>query len=385
VGNGDETSPADFIREIFPVPLSGDHPFTIACAQQPLLVGMPPPASIDILNQMLLSTWVRDEAKKRGYDYGIGVLRQGAISFNFLDLDGFAWYGGVVIEHHDSPWIQALLPAHELGHIFHLCHNDGAGCPNKEIRATGFEVILGLPTDCRWDCKSLMCFRPENMGDWITREDYLQLIEQFRDGLSQEDELAVAIAEEGHKLLLHVYDPQGRHVGFSDSVQAPEVAIPGAMYLDTGKVIMITVPLSTGDVRIVVDASKATQPQEDYTLLCVAVAGERTPSYVKLRETISSGEAQEYSPSISGTTVASIQRVTWLGRYYPWIVLGVLLAIATGGVGVYASRRKGARRKASSTESRPRVKEIRSTTGRPRVKSIEETGKKPRVLRVDEK
>lgn len=373
-------SPAEYIRSVLPVPVEGDIPLVIECSEQPLLFdGQPPLGLIDVV---LLAIRLRQEAHNRGYDIGIGVVKEGAIEIGPLHLNGMGVpMVGAVID--DDPTNPVWTAAHELGHVFLLCHNDEIYCPNKDRQSQGFEVIKGQPVI---DGVSLMLSK--GLGRWITAQDYLYLKDEFALAEWLKDSSLVALQERGEKLYLHVYDSQGRHVGFSSSSATPEVQIPGASYLDAGNAIMITVPFDAGDIRIVVDASRATEAQENYTLLSVAAVGE-SASYVTSGETISSGETQEYSLNISGTTVTSIRRVTWWDRYQLWILFGAVLVVGGAGAGVYASRHSKdssrlRRRKAGSRLASPRVKEIRSTARRPRVKSVQNTGAKPRVLRIEE-
>jgi hypothetical protein len=78
-----------------------------------------------------------------------------------------------------------------------------------------------------------------------------------------------AMEETGRKLLLHVFDEQGRHVGYSKDQDQVEVGIPGAEYHDFGNAILIALPLELHTFTCTIDASEAERNSEGYVLSLV--------------------------------------------------------------------------------------------------------------------
>lgn len=173
-------SPAIFIRETFPVPFSRDDGMVIDCDNVPVISALNPKGIGGELDLVSLTKEISDEAKRRGYDIGIGVVQHGAITSSLFklaggDARGFASSGGAVVElpsDNFELWGKISV-AHELGHVFGLCHNDFALCPNKETRVNGYEAFFGFPHP---NDESLML---SNGGTWISQSDYLKLINAF--------------------------------------------------------------------------------------------------------------------------------------------------------------------------------------------------------------
>jgi rhamnogalacturonyl hydrolase YesR len=72
--------------------------------------------------------------------------------------------------------------------------------------------------------------------------------------------------ERQHKLYLTIYDERGRILGFNKATGTIEAGILGSYYIDFGNAIKVHIPLDVKIDKIIVDASKATQPIENYTL-----------------------------------------------------------------------------------------------------------------------
>ena len=93
----------------------------------------------------------------------------------------------------------------------------------------------------------------------------------FRDAFNQTDlsnNIVVKLKERRgeHKLYLHIYDVEGRHIGFNEQTGLVEVEIPSSQYFDFGSEILIILPADVNISRVVVDASKAKKTKESYTL-----------------------------------------------------------------------------------------------------------------------
>lgn len=74
------------------------------------------------------------------------------------------------------------------------------------------------------------------------------------------------LKENHHHLFLHVYDPQGRHVGLNYVTGQIELEIPDSYYRDDGNGSIIIVVPHIFDLMIVVDAAYAEDPLESFDL-----------------------------------------------------------------------------------------------------------------------
>jgi PKD repeat protein len=138
----------------------------------------------------------------------------------------------------------------------------------------------------------------------------------------------VALSETGSKLYLHVYDSQNRHVGFDKSSNSIEIRIPGALYYDSGKAIMIQLPPEITEFRYVVDATSAQGAQETYHVAVFVVSNDvvaQTPTLID--GTISGKELQERSVQISPDGTWTIIEPNPILRY--WMELTMVFG-ATG-------------------------------------------------------
>ena len=194
----------------------------------------------------------------------------------------------------------------------------------------------------------------------------------------------ISIGESGvHKLYLHVYDDQNRHVGIDHQSGSVDLQIPGARYGDSSDGIVIALPADVTSFRAVVDALDAEQMSESYNLTLATVSNGQVSDIRTTPASINKGDSTDYQVLVApdeghGFVNPSPLTVIWYTERLG--ILGVILACLLI-VAVLATRK---RQRRLSRESRPRVKEIRSTAGKPMVKSIQEDRKKPRVLRVEE-
>jgi hypothetical protein len=191
------------------------------------------------------------------------------------------------------------------------------------------------------------------------------------------DGSVVTLQEQAHKLYLHVYDSQGRHVGMNHQTQSIETGIPGAEYFDFGESIIIGIPPNIVVYRYVVDATRAEQPQESYEIVLSSIQNGSLVSETRKPDVIAQNELKEYRVGMSNTVEAAASPFQ---NEYTFVMAVLVLGVISAGA-AYGVRR---RRQRPSVETRPRVKEIRSTLDKPRVKSIQETGTKPKVLKVED-
>lgn len=77
--------------------------------------------------------------------------------------------------------------------------------------------------------------------------------------------LYIKLQENQHKLYLHVYDSEGRHIGFNPQSNQIEIEIPDGVYFDLDGTITIVIP-EIVDLTVVVDARYAEDPLEYYNL-----------------------------------------------------------------------------------------------------------------------
>jgi len=194
----------------------------------------------------------------------------------------------------------------------------------------------------------------------------------------------VGLVDPGHKLYLHVYDQQGRHVGFNPTTQTVEIQIPDAQYFEFKQTTLIFVPPEITSLRAVVDGSEATEASEQYALATLVSRENGSVGSSKIETpSIEKGKANDHSIEISsdGTEVV-VESNQPASSSQNEILLGSTAALAmTVAVLIYATR---SRRRRQGKSSHPRVKEIRTTANKPLIKSIQETGAKPRVLKVEE-
>jgi len=121
--------------------------------------------------------------------------------------------------------------------------------------------------------------------------------------------------EQQHKLYLTIYDEKGRILGFNKVTGTIEAGIPGSYYIDFGNAIKINIPLDVKIDKIVVDASEATQPVENYTLQVETRKDGKTIGTVSVTSQISSNEQKAYSfqltedlkPLLKETTITTPQ------------------------------------------------------------------------------
>jgi hypothetical protein len=101
--------------------------------------------------------------------------------------------------------------------------------------------------------------------------------------------------EQQHKLYLTIYDEKGRILGFNKATGTIEAGIPGSYYIDFGNAIKINIPLDVKIGKIVVDASEAKQPVENYTLQVETRKDGKTIGTVSVTNQISSNEQKAYN------------------------------------------------------------------------------------------
>ncbi len=182
---------------------------------------------------------------------------------------------------------------------------------------------------------------------------------------------SLTLQESSHKLYLHVYDSQGRHVGIDYRTNVMEMGIPNAQYFDYNYSILINLPSEITDFRYVVDAKYAQQSQENYDVFLSSIRNKSLVSEDRKTDAIEKGETKEYTARIS----SGGEIVKPWGQTLTLTIGFAFIAIVSVGV-VYAMRNKrtqGPRIK-SVISSRPMIKSISSTKMEgPRIKSVMDT------------
>jgi len=163
----------------------------------------------------------------------------------------------------------------------------------------------------------------------------------------------VMLKETGRKLLLHVYDKEGRHVGYNHELERTEINIPGSEYYDLGTFILIGLPAELQSFTFMVDATLAEQDMENYTV--DVVHGDVAFVAETVRGTATKGDSITYDVSITAGRV-DISTHTIHGdvleRYKYYILLGALVVLI---VTALIFRRR-ARPSIKSVTDSPRIK-----------------------------
>ena len=138
----------------------------------------------------------------------------------------------------------------------------------------------------------------------------------------------LSLHETGSKLYLHVYY-NDKHVGFNEETSEVETEIPGSYYEDLGNTTFIMLPENITDFRIVVDATHAEEPVEEYEITLMTVRENEVVDEQSMSGTIAKGERQEFDAKLDeyGNIVAIPEFPTFMITLLFMILtlLGVLL------------------------------------------------------------
>jgi hypothetical protein len=163
------------------------------------------------------------------------------------------------------------------------------------------------------------------------------------------DETLIKLSEKGHKLYLHVYDSQGRHVGMNQT--QIEIEIEGAVYLDFGQVIEIILPSTVTQFRYVIDANQATEGKESYNISITTFKNGNIASTVTEERSINKGEKQEFSVRILED--GAIQRTPISPQFNPWsmfIVIGIISLLVLVTISILILRKRSSSTSAKSIQ-----------------------------------
>ncbi len=127
-----------------------------------------------------------------------------------------------------------------------------------------------------------------------------------------ESATTVKLQETEHKLYLHVYDSQNRHVGVDYATNQTRIEIPGASYHDfqDGTTIII-LPSNITSFRYLVDAKYAVYPVESYNITLASFQNGQAVSTLSSSSEIKQGEKQQQHAQILGDGRIQIQEKPW--------------------------------------------------------------------------
>jgi hypothetical protein len=152
-------------------------------------------------------------------------------------------------------------------------------------------------------------------------------------GESQSSGTIVVLTETQHRLYLHIYDENSRHVGLNYETGIVETQIPDCMYYDFNNGTAIVLPLNLTNFKVVVDAKYAHEINESYELSVIATKEYEVIDQKSVTGKILKGAKQLYNIQISPESEAPIiqneeANVPWWIQHQIWIIAGVIGAIA---------------------------------------------------------
>jgi hypothetical protein len=110
----------------------------------------------------------------------------------------------------------------------------------------------------------------------------------------------IKLLETKHKLYLHIYDDQKRHIGFNRETGEVEIGIPGSYYYDDQNgTIVVLLPSSISVSSVRVDAGDAKELREEYNLTVSIIKGTQVVDWKEVRGVIDKGSTAEYRVEIS--------------------------------------------------------------------------------------
>jgi hypothetical protein len=158
----------------------------------------------------------------------------------------------------------------------------------------------------------------------------------------------VSLHETQHKLYLHIYDSDGRHVGFNHESNQTEIQIPGATYEDLGNGIIIILPCSTTNFKTVIDAKSAQEENESYELTVVTVKDNEVIDQKNVTSNIKKEAKHAYDVQISPqgeiVTIQNEETVPWWVQHQLWTITGVIATVAALIISIALNKKRKAYR-----------------------------------------
>jgi hypothetical protein len=151
----------------------------------------------------------------------------------------------------------------------------------------------------------------------------------------------VMLKESQHRLLLHIYDSVGRHVGWNSNNQVEE-NIPGAIYFDDlNGTILVYLPANITNFKISVNAQYANESSETYELKTSFISSAFVFNQAAYQASIEKGKIQEYEVNISEDGVINLKPIVPQILYQYLLIFSVILIVAVGcGVYIFIKRRR---------------------------------------------
>jgi parallel beta-helix repeat protein len=138
--------------------------------------------------------------------------------------------------------------------------------------------------------------------------------------------LTITLKETQHKLYLHIYDSQNRHVGINYETNEIEVQIPGASYHDFNDgTTLVTLPDNLTSFRYLVDAEYATLPSESFNISIINYKDGVAIS--SLNESRQIKQAQQYTKNIQILSDGKIQVEGNAEQNWLWPAIISMIAI----------------------------------------------------------
>jgi hypothetical protein len=140
--------------------------------------------------------------------------------------------------------------------------------------------------------------------------------------------LTVTLQETQHKLYLHIYDSQNRHVGINYETNEIEVQIPGAAYKDFNDgTTLVTLPANMTSFSYLIDAKYATQPSESFNISIINYKDGVAIS--SLNESGEIKQAQQYTKNVQILSDGKIQVEGNAGQNWLWPAIISIIAISS--------------------------------------------------------
>jgi len=140
--------------------------------------------------------------------------------------------------------------------------------------------------------------------------------------------LTITLQETQHKLYLHIYDSQNRHVGINYETNEIEVQIPGASYHDFNDgTTLVTLPDNLTSFRYLVDAEYATLPSESFNISIINYKDGVAIS--SLNESSEIKQAQQYTKNVQILSDGKIQVEGNAGQDWLWPAIISIIAISS--------------------------------------------------------
>jgi len=151
-------------------------------------------------------------------------------------------------------------------------------------------------------------------------------------GMSQSSGTVVMLTETQHRLYLHIYDENGRHVGLNYETGTIETQIPSCSYYDFNNGTAIVLPLNMTNFKVIVDAKYAQEENESYELTVITIKNYEVLDQKNRASDITKGAKHVYMIHISQEgEIAKIQNeetIPWWIQHQLWIIAGVIVIVA---------------------------------------------------------